>query len=58
MDQFEQELEERIRELKSILETPHISAYLILAEIVSIEGEQHTLEERLYQYRLAKEADG
>lgn len=58
MDRYEQELEERITNLVDALAAPSTYKYLSVDEIVSIEGDLYTLEERLYQYRLKKESDG
>jgi hypothetical protein len=57
MDQYEEELEYRIACLNEILGFNDRHQLLGEYEIVSIEGEQHTLQERLYQYRLKKEED-
>lgn len=58
MDQYEQELEERIDALKTVLEYDDLWTLLSEQEVTQMEGDQHTLEEKLYQYRLQKELDG
>lgn len=58
MDQYEEELEQRLADLQEMLNNPTIYVYLTSKELDSIESDALALEERLYQYRLKKELDG
>ena len=58
MDRYEEELEYRLAGINRILATNDLHQILGESEILSLENAQHTLQERLYQLRLQKEADG